>query len=164
MAAPSVDKIVESFENPSIPLIDGEPTYTTLQAIHDLLKSNAASVTTNLGCSTLRLLCLTLSPSGYATLSTTLVVPPHNTGATPVIPEGATGPEAASICYTHDTATLAFNNFKNVDHALRFEFRRLCIAWSVAYVDSLWIGGMLGFSKLLMSLSTEEDVMVGVKK
>ena len=45
-----------------------------------------------------------------------------------------------------------------------FEFSSSCIAWSVAYVGSRLIGGMLGFSKLSMSLSTEGAAMVGVKK
>ena len=76
MAAPSVDKIVESFENPSIPTIDGKLMYAMLHAMHKLLNSNAASVNTNLGCGTLGHLCLTLYPTVYATLSTTRVVPP----------------------------------------------------------------------------------------
>ena len=87
--------------------------------MHEVLDSNAASVTANLGCGTLGHLCLTLSPTVYATLSTTRVVPPPNPGATPVIPAGATGPKAASIRYAHDAATLAFNTFNNVDFALR---------------------------------------------
>ena len=37
----------------------------------------------------------------------------------PVVPEGATGPEASSIHYGHDEATLAFNTSHNADHALR---------------------------------------------
>ena len=49
MAAPSVNKLVESFKNPNIPPIDRELTYATLHAMHKLLNSNAASVTTNLG-------------------------------------------------------------------------------------------------------------------
>ena len=118
MADPSVDKLVESFETPSIPPFDREPTYATLHAMHGLLNSNAASVTTNLGCGTLGQLCLTLSPTVYATLSTTRVLRPPNPGATPVIPAGATGPEAASIRYAHDAAALAFNTFNNVDRAL----------------------------------------------
>ena len=36
----------------------------------------------------------------------------------PVIPAGVTGPEAASIRYAHDAATLAFNTFNNFDRAL----------------------------------------------
>ena len=72
----SVDKLVESFKNPNIPPIDGEPTCAILHAMQKLLNSNATSVSTNLGCSTLGHLCLTLSPTVYTTLSTTRVVPP----------------------------------------------------------------------------------------
>ena len=119
MAAPSVDKLVESFENPSIPPIDGKPTYAMLCDMHKLLNSNAASVNTNLGCVTLEYLCLTLSPTVYATLLTTRVAPPPNPGATPVILSGATGPKAASIRYAHNAATLKFRTFQNVDRVLR---------------------------------------------
>ena len=115
----SVDKLVESFKNPNIPPIDGEPTCAILHAMHKLLNSNATSVSTNLGCSTLGHLCLTLSPTVYTTLSTTRVVPPLNPGATLLILAGATGPKAASIQYAHDAATFAFNTFLNVDRALR---------------------------------------------
>ena len=64
-------------------------------------------------------MCLALSPTNYATLLTTRVFPPLNLGATPVIPAGATGPEAASIRYAYGAATLAFNTFSNVNRALR---------------------------------------------
>ena len=63
MSAPSVDKLVESFENPNITPIDGEPMYTTLHKMNELLNSNAASVFTIFGCGTLSHLCLTLSPT-----------------------------------------------------------------------------------------------------
>ena len=119
MAPPSVDKLVDSFKNPSIPPIDGELTYVMLHAMHELLNSNAASVNTNLGCGTLGHLCLTLSPTVYATLSRTRFAPPPNPGATSVIPAGATGPEVASIRYAHDAAALAFNTFHNVNRSLR---------------------------------------------
>ena len=87
--------------------------------MQELLNSNAASVATNLGCGTLVHLCLTLSPKVHTTILNTRVVPPLNPGATSVILAGATGPKAASIRYAHDVATLAFNTFANVDHALR---------------------------------------------
>ena len=118
MAATSVNKLVESFENPTIPPIEGEPTYATIHAMHELLNSNAASVNTNLGYGTLRQLCLTLYPTVYATLSATRVVNPPNPGVRPVILAGATGPEAASIRYAQNAAILAFNTFRNVEHAL----------------------------------------------
>ena len=118
MAATSVDKLINRFEIPTIPPIDGELTYLMICAMHKLINSNRASVNTNLGCGALRHLCRTLSPTVYATLLTTQVVSPPNPGATPVIPAGTTVPEAASICYAHDAATLAFNTFRNADHAL----------------------------------------------
>ena len=122
MAAPSVNKLVESFENPHIPQIDGGMTYVTLHGMHKLLNFNAVSVTTNLGCSTLVHLCLTLSPTVYATLLTTRFFPPLNPGGTPVISDGVTGPEAAPIQYAHDVAMFAFNTFSNVDRALHTQF------------------------------------------
>ena len=48
MADPSVDKLVEIFENPTIPPIDGKLTYATLHAMHEVFNLNAASVNTNL--------------------------------------------------------------------------------------------------------------------
>ena len=39
MAAPSVDKLVKSFEKPNIPPIDREPTYAMLHTMHEILKS-----------------------------------------------------------------------------------------------------------------------------
>ena len=49
MAAPTVKKLVDSFENLHIPPINGESTYATLHRMHKLLNSNSASVATNLG-------------------------------------------------------------------------------------------------------------------
>ena len=118
MAATSVDKLVESFENPSIPPIDNKPTFATLHAMHKLLESNAASVNTNLGCGNIGYLCLNLSPTIYVTLSIKRVVPPPSPRATPVIPADTTGTKAASIRYAHDTATLAFKTINNANRAL----------------------------------------------
>ena len=86
--------------------------------MHKFLNLNAASVTTNLGCGTLVHLCLNLSPTVCATLSTKIFIFPLNPGATPVIPAGATRPKAASIRYARNAATLASTTFNNVDQAL----------------------------------------------
>ena len=90
-----------------------------IHGMHEILNSNAASVNTKLGCDTLGHLCITLPPTVYTTLLATRVVPPTNTGSKPAILEGTTKTKAASICYAHDAATLAFNTFWNVDRALR---------------------------------------------
>ena len=118
MASISVDKLVNKLENPTIPLIYVKSTYVTIHAKQDIIKLNTASVNTNLICGTLGHLCLTLSPTVYATLLTIRFIPPPNPGATLVIPAGITGPEAASIGYAHFLATLDFNTFWNVDRAL----------------------------------------------
>ena len=119
MAATSVDKLVESFEKPTIPPINGKPTYATIHSLQKFLNSNMASVSTNLRCGTMGHLCLTLSFTVYKTLLETQVVTPTNHGAAPIIPEGAIGPKAASLHYAHDAATITFSMFQNTDRALR---------------------------------------------
>ena len=90
MTAISVDNLVKSFEKPKIPPIDGKPMFTTIHSLYELLNSNVASVSTKLRWGMLGNLCLTLSPTFYATLLATQVVPPPNPGAAPVIPAGST--------------------------------------------------------------------------
>ena len=53
MAATSVNKLAESFENPTIPPIEGKLTYVTIHAMHDILNSKAACVNKNLGYGTI---------------------------------------------------------------------------------------------------------------
>ena len=91
IASNSVEKLFESFKNPTILLIDGKLTYATVHSLYELLISNTPSYYTNLGCVNLDHLCLTLSLTIYETLSATPVVPPHNPGAVLLIPAGDTG-------------------------------------------------------------------------
>ena len=119
MSATSVNKLIDSFENPTIPLINSKPIYARIHSLHKLLNSNLVSARNNLGCGTVGHLCLNLYPAVYATLSATKVVPPPNTGAAPVILAGATGPKAASLRYSHNVTKIAFNMFQNIDCALR---------------------------------------------
>ena len=63
-------KIVDRLLFPTIDLIFGTPDYESIADIHLKLNSNVASVQSNLGCGTLGLLFLTVSPAVYVTLST----------------------------------------------------------------------------------------------
>ena len=45
----AIDKIVDSFPLPMIPLTVGTPTYNTINEVNLKLNSNAASVQSNLG-------------------------------------------------------------------------------------------------------------------
>ena len=67
----AINKIVDGFPFPMIPPIVGTPTYNTIAEVNLKLNSNVASVQSNLGCGTLDLLQLTVSPAVYNTLSVT---------------------------------------------------------------------------------------------
>ena len=92
----------------SRPPIIVQPTYSSIHEIHQFLSSNAAYIQSNLGCGTLGLIYLTLSPSVYATLLATLLVPPPNPGATTTIPSTATASQTSSIRQAYDEAQEIF--------------------------------------------------------
>ena len=106
-----------------------------------------SSVTANLVCGTLVHMCLTLSSTVYTTLLTTRFVTPPNPGETPVIRSGATRPEAASIRYAHEVATLAFNTFNKVNRAL-FQKLLSAIKYTFLRVKHKSNHGYSGYSTL----------------
>ena len=80
----SIDKIVDGFPFPTIPPIVGTPTFNTIAEVNLKLNSNSSSIQSNLGCGTLGLLQLTVSPSIYNTLSVTPFVVPVKSGSVPI--------------------------------------------------------------------------------
>ena len=115
----SIDKILKAMPHSSIPPIIGHPTYSSIHEIHQFLISNAASIQSNLGCGTLGLIYLTLSPTVYDTLSATLLVPPPNPGTTVKIPSTATASQTSSIRQAHDEAQEIFKEYDNTNNALK---------------------------------------------
>ena len=115
----SIDKIFEGFPFPTISPIIGVPNYSSISEMHMKWNSNAVSVQSNLGCGTLRLLYLTVSPAVYATLSASIFVVPVNPGSEPVIPKHSTGPQIADISYAYHVANTLFNEYDRTDKALR---------------------------------------------
>ena len=105
--------------NSSIPPIIGQKTYSSIHEIQQYLRSNAASIQSNLGCGTLGLIYLTLSPTVYATLLATLFVPPPNPGATATINSTATASQTSSIRRSHDESQEVFNKYDNTDKSLK---------------------------------------------
>ena len=114
-----IEKIVDGFPFSKIDPIIGTPDYESIADIHLKFSSNAASVQSNLGCGTLGLLFLNVSPAVYATLSTTMFVPPVNPGPEPIIPAGSTGAAIADLQYHHTESTKIFTEYENTDKALR---------------------------------------------
>ena len=114
----SIESIFDGFPFPTIDLIVGTPDYESIADIHLKLNLNAASVHYNLGCGTLGLLFLTVSPAVYATLSNIAFVPPVNPGPELNIPDGATGATISDLRYHHAVATNIFTKYKNTDKSL----------------------------------------------
>ena len=114
----AIDKIVDGFPFPTISPIIGAPNYETIAKVHLKINSNATSVKSNLGCGTLGLLQLTVSPAVYATLSATAFINPVNPGADPTIPSIASGPQITNLQYDHDVNTAVFNEYNRTDNLL----------------------------------------------
>ena len=115
----SIDKIVDIFPFPTIPPIVGTPTYITIAEVNLKLNSNSDSVKSNLGCGTLDLLQLTVSPAVYNTFSSTPFIVPVNPVSVPIIPANFTGAQITELCYAFDTASSLFNEYYCTDKALR---------------------------------------------
>ena len=113
-----IEKIVDGLPFPTIDPIVGTPDYESIADIHIKINSNDASVHSNLGCGTLGLLFLTVSPAVYATLSKIVFVPSVNPGPEPNIPTGATDAAIVDLRYHHAEATKIFTKYKNTDKAL----------------------------------------------
>ena len=114
-----IDNTVDGFTFPKIPPIVGTPTYNTIDEVNLKLNSNSASVKSNLGCGTLGLFQLTISPAFYNTLSVTRFVVPVNPGSLPIIPANSTGAEITELSYAFDTVTALFNEYDRTNKALR---------------------------------------------
>ena len=113
-----IDKIMDIFPFPTIPPIVGTPTYNTIAEVNLKLDSNSASVQSNLGCGTLGLLQLTVSPAVYNTLSVTPFFVPVNPGSVPIIPANSTGAQITKLCYSFDTTAALFNKYYLTDKVL----------------------------------------------
>ena len=114
----SIDNIVDGFPFPTIPPIVGNPTYNTIAEVNLKLNSNSASVESNLGCGTLGLLQLTVSPAVYNTLSSTTFIMPINTRSVPIISANSTGAQITEIRYAFNTAAALFNEYDRTDKVL----------------------------------------------
>ena len=115
----TIDKIVDGFTFPTIPPIIGNPTYNTIAEVNLKLNSNSDSVQSNLGCGTLGLLQLTISPSVYNTFLSTAFIVPVNPGSVPIIPANSTGAQITELRYAFDTAYALFNEYDRTKKALR---------------------------------------------
>ena len=115
----AINRIVDCFPFPMIPPIAWTPTYNTIVEVNLKFNSNSASVQSNLGCSTLSLLQLTVSPAIYNTFSSIAFIVPVNPGSVPIIPSNSTGAQIMELSYAFNTASALFNEYDRTDMALR---------------------------------------------
>jgi hypothetical protein len=116
--AATVESLIESFPHPTIPPIQGQPTYESITDVVQLLNANAASVHSELGGGALGHLTLTVSTAVYATLSAQPFVAPVNPGPTPNL-TGATVAQTTVRIRNHKEALRLWREYQNVDAALK---------------------------------------------
>ena len=90
MSTATIENIIDSFLNPTISIIEGEPTYETIKRAEKLLIENAASVHSTLGGGNHGFLGLILTPVKYHIVTGYTFEPHVNPGALPTIPQNAT--------------------------------------------------------------------------
>lgn len=113
----NVDYRSNYFEHPTLTKIHGEPTYDTLQRLHNELKSNASSVPLTLGGGLHGHLGLVLSPARYAIVSNIPYVRPPPPGML-IIPPNATNQVAMVYRDNHNEHVRIFREVTAVEKAL----------------------------------------------
>ena len=100
MTSTNIDYVDTYFENPVLTKIHGEPTYKGLKTLKNELKSNAISVTSDLGGGAHGQLGLVLIPAEYAAISPVPYVCPVHPGPL-VVPAGTAQHEARRLQDDH---------------------------------------------------------------
>jgi hypothetical protein len=111
------------FEFPELDLITGEPNADSLIKLKKQLKSNASSVSSNLGDGLHGHLGLVSNPTDYALVSQV----PFDTPAHPgplEIPTGTTATMATALRDQHNEAIRIFREFNGVEKALKQQIRK----------------------------------------
>ena len=130
----SVDDIRSGFPQPTVSTIDGEPTYSTIKATHDILKSNASSVPSTLGGGAHGHLGLVILPALYVVVTGNNFVLPANPGATPTILPAATNAQIGAITRQFNADNKVYSEYNRTDQALK---QLLLGAVDDMYVSSL---------------------------
>ena len=125
----TVDKLIEAFPIQVLTKIAGVPTYQTIKVINDELSKNAATIPTTRGGGALGHVGITVSPTIYATLSTSAFTAPI-CPTSPVL-TGLTGPQISAANRAYDKGKTEFAEYTLLQNALK---RML-----IAAVDSIYL-------------------------
>ena len=125
----TVEKYIETFPIPTLTRIVGQPTYEQVKELNEELNANAASIVTTRGGGAHGYLAITVSPTIYATLTSTAFVAP--TMPPPVDPAGMTGPQIANANRIFNEQKAEFHSYINLQNALKKQL--------IAAVDPLFL-------------------------
>ena len=117
MTSTNIDYVDTYFEFPTLTKIHGEPTYFKLKEIKNELKSNATSVTTDLGGGAHGHLGLVITPLAYANISPVPYARPAHPGPLAILP-GVAQHEATRLRADHKESIRLFRETIDVEKAL----------------------------------------------
>ena len=133
MTSTNIDYVDTYFEYPTLTKIHGEPTYETLKTIKNELKSNACSVTSDLGGGANGHLGLVLTPAEYTAVSPTAYAHPVHPGNLNIAP-GTAHHEATRLRAEHNKHIRLFRETVDVEKAL---IKQLVAALEPKYLEAL---------------------------
>ena len=118
---PSIEDITNAFPTTITP-ITSKPNYALLKNLKDQLKANAASIPTTLGGGNHSYLGFILSPSAYATITTTPFQELNYPGQHPTIPTRTNAANTSTIICHHTKDLRQWCKCKNIITALKKQF------------------------------------------
>jgi hypothetical protein len=115
----TIDDIITKFPNKRLPIIDGEPDYTSINTMVQLLYSNAATLTTAPGGGHHGHIGIIMPAALYTTLSAIPYNEPGDPGTIPVHAANATSAIRESDRMNHKEALKQFHHHNNMNDALK---------------------------------------------
>ncbi len=140
-----MNKIIKKFPHRSPSRIVGEPTYQSINGLLKQLYANAAAIPSTLGGGKHGHVGLLMTPTLYATLSSTEYRAPSNPGPTPVYPVRITAAEKYTLDAEHLKASTAFETHTDVSDAIKQQIVD-CVEETYLHAIEDNITGLMGIS------------------
>jgi hypothetical protein len=115
----TIDDIIAKFPNKHLPVIDGEPDYSSISTMVQLLYGNAATVTTTMGGGRNGHIGIIMPAPLYATLSDIPYVAPPNPGPVPIHANYTNSATRETDRINHKAAQKLYDNHTNMNDALK---------------------------------------------
>jgi hypothetical protein len=130
----TIEYVINGFEQPTITLIHGEPTYTTIYFVQKRLNANAASVHWCRGGGNHGHLGAIISPTRYTAISPVPFIAPTNPGRTATIPNNTPPEERAILERNYITNAKEFQAYTTLQLAPKQQISKI--------FDSLYLQGL----------------------